>query len=229
MIARQDLNGRSVLSTLLLVLLAAVIAAALTYQTSKWYFPSRLRAARPDRVTYGTMYLTELIDKKNRLYGVEYTGEPGLPDDFDNDERIRRFCRKVHEQALKYRLPDAIYDVWSAEFGGGARGWPLEVNAGYHIVDISQKDQNGKILTNQFWLDDLGEPSFRLGGLLGNGLIFFVAMVGVLEIGYRGVRALKRRWAKPPPGHCLNCGYNLTGNLSGICSECGQVIRPEQG
>jgi len=23
------------------------------------------------------------------------------------------------------------------------------------------------------------------------------------------------------PGHCRVCGYNLTGNESGICSECG--------
>ncbi len=22
-------------------------------------------------------------------------------------------------------------------------------------------------------------------------------------------------------GHCLNCDYNLTGNMSGICPECG--------
>lgn len=23
------------------------------------------------------------------------------------------------------------------------------------------------------------------------------------------------------PGHCVTCGYNLTGNVSGVCSECG--------
>src|SRR5262245_62115092 len=23
------------------------------------------------------------------------------------------------------------------------------------------------------------------------------------------------------PGHCANCGYNLTGNVTGRCSECG--------
>lgn len=25
-----------------------------------------------------------------------------------------------------------------------------------------------------------------------------------------------------PPGHCASCGYNLTGNVSGRCPECGQ-------
>ena len=26
------------------------------------------------------------------------------------------------------------------------------------------------------------------------------------------------------PGHCRNCGYNLTGNLSGTCPECGNSV-----
>ena len=30
-----------------------------------------------------------------------------------------------------------------------------------------------------------------------------------------------------PPGHCQNCGYNLTGNVSGRCSECGTAIERE--
>lgn len=29
---------------------------------------------------------------------------------------------------------------------------------------------------------------------------------------------------RPPRGHCQRCGYNLTGNLSGVCPECGQPI-----
>ena len=28
-----------------------------------------------------------------------------------------------------------------------------------------------------------------------------------------------------PPGHCQKCGYNLTGNVSGVCSECGEPTR----
>jgi hypothetical protein len=29
-----------------------------------------------------------------------------------------------------------------------------------------------------------------------------------------------------PPGHCRNCGYNLTGNVSGVCPECGEKASP---
>ncbi len=27
-----------------------------------------------------------------------------------------------------------------------------------------------------------------------------------------------------PKGHCQNCGYNLTGNVSGRCPECGTAV-----
>jgi hypothetical protein len=36
--------------------------------------------------------------------------------------------------------------------------------------------------------------------------------------------ALARR--SPPPGHCRRCGYDLTGNASGVCPECGAVAAP---
>lgn len=26
------------------------------------------------------------------------------------------------------------------------------------------------------------------------------------------------------PGHCKGCGYDLTGNISGVCSECGTPV-----
>jgi hypothetical protein len=31
-----------------------------------------------------------------------------------------------------------------------------------------------------------------------------------------------------PPGHCRRCGYDLTGNVSGRCPECGERIEGEQ-
>ena len=35
-----------------------------------------------------------------------------------------------------------------------------------------------------------------------------------------------RRWRRKR-GLCESCGYNLTGNVTGICSECGHPIFPE--
>jgi hypothetical protein len=41
---------------------------------------------------------------------------------------------------------------------------------------------------------------------------------------YRRFPWLIRRY---PEGHCQTCGYNLTGNTSGICPECGKPIVEE--
>ncbi len=30
-----------------------------------------------------------------------------------------------------------------------------------------------------------------------------------------------------PAGHCQTCGYNLTGNVSGRCPECGTTVKAE--
>ena len=35
------------------------------------------------------------------------------------------------------------------------------------------------------------------------------------------IRGPLLRWRRRKRGECLNCGYNLTGNVTGICSECG--------
>jgi hypothetical protein len=34
-----------------------------------------------------------------------------------------------------------------------------------------------------------------------------------------------RRDRRAKPGHCEHCGYNLTGNVSGVCPECGLRLR----
>jgi hypothetical protein len=36
------------------------------------------------------------------------------------------------------------------------------------------------------------------------------------------IRGPLRRWRRPQKGLCPNCGYDLTGNVSGTCPECGE-------
>lgn len=57
--------------------------------------------------------------------------------------------------------------------------------------------------------------SFLFAGFIG------AWMFGRLTPYSQGGRKHKR---KIPHGHCQNCGYDLTGNVSGRCSECGMKI-----
>lgn len=38
------------------------------------------------------------------------------------------------------------------------------------------------------------------------------------------LRGPVRRWRRRRKGWCLACGYNLSGNITGVCSECGARV-----
>ncbi len=46
---------------------------------------------------------------------------------------------------------------------------------------------------------------------------FLIAAVPTAFLFYRDRR-------RPGPGHCQSCGYDLTGNVSGVCPECGEKV-----
>ena len=52
-------------------------------------------------------------------------------------------------------------------------------------------------------------------------LLFTVSALYPAIVFIRG--PLRRRWRRKR-GQCARCGYDLTGNVSGVCSECGQAI-----
>ena len=75
----------------------------------------------------------------------------------------------------------------------------------------------------------LPEGSWILTGFSTYGVLVVVVLpilcVGITTvllwlIDYRLSRSI-------PPLHCQDCGYNLTGNTSGICPECGTPIPDE--
>ncbi|MHC4698175.1 MAG: hypothetical protein ACYTFA_15685, partial [Planctomycetota bacterium] len=41
------------------------------------------------------------------------------------------------------------------------------------------------------------------------------------------IRGPLRRWHRRRKGLCLKCGYDLTGNVTGVCPECGrELVKP---
>lgn len=51
----------------------------------------------------------------------------------------------------------------------------------------------------------------------------FLAAYPALYFLIAGLRRFRRR-----PGHCLKCDYDLTGNESGVCPECGTAIASQE-
>ena len=62
-------------------------------------------------------------------------------------------------------------------------------------------------------------PSYRNGGDNEVGipywLCFLLTAIPTAWLWHRDRRRVR-------PGCCLRCGYDLTGNLSGVCPECGE-------
>jgi hypothetical protein len=52
---------------------------------------------------------------------------------------------------------------------------------------------------------------------------FMLAAAPTAVLWYRSWRDRHRI----PVGHCRNCGYDLTGNVSGVCPECGTPVKGE--
>lgn len=65
--------------------------------------------------------------------------------------------------------------------------------------------------TNPYWGREYMFPAW---------LILLIALVPTALLWW-----LDRR--RPSLGHCQKCGYDLTGNVSGRCPECGTPTKPE--
>lgn len=68
-----------------------------------------------------------------------------------------------------------------------------------------------------FWLPfiETNIPPIAIGMPLW---IPFAVTVAIAFASWRSLRAL-------PPGHCRKCDYDLTGNVSGMCPECGEKVQ----
>jgi hypothetical protein len=63
-------------------------------------------------------------------------------------------------------------------------------------------------------------------GIESGGLRFPHWVLGVLFAFVPFVRYMAhRRGRRPLRDHCGRCGYNLTGNISGVCPECGAAYK----
>jgi hypothetical protein len=95
-------------------------------------------------------------------------------------------------------------------------------------------DPNYRDAKNRWWFDEnAGNHIMQVGGPLSSQYIdlrlrfvcapvWFLFALALVPLLYHVTKTWLFR--RIPPGHCQKCGYNLTGNVSGICPECGERI-----
>jgi hypothetical protein len=78
------------------------------------------------------------------------------------------------------------------------------------------------LATLDYWsLTNHGGPISRFSGVVvPHGLVALALALPPLG------SAIKLCRARPRPGHCRQCGYDLTGNVTGLCPECGANQAP---
>jgi hypothetical protein len=86
------------------------------------------------------------------------------------------------------------------------RTWKLV--AGYYAFTVLTAAMYLAVQECIFWV--LSLTAVILGPMLAFGLLVYVWMLPPLP--------------RYPAAHCSHCGYNLTGNVSGVCPECSTPV-----
>ncbi len=105
----------------------------------------------------------------------------------------------------------------------------------YHVPGIHIKDSSLKVFYSsrnssgaQFWRIGFAGFAFQRHPRLGGGYVVFNLWLTCIVLAAYPTIALAsgpyRRHRRRKKGLCLTCGYNLTGNVSGVCPECGERI-----
>jgi hypothetical protein len=140
------------------------------------------------------------------------------------------FAMSVHS-TIEYTTPDELKDIciedgavnigadlptegWIIRMGPGwVRGWHFEWSKNSVLYDLRWLD----------WAPRFDYERSDMTYIRATVPIWIPLALVLLPI---GLAWLRRRRAPIGP-LCETCGYNLTGNVSGRCPECGETIQPQ--
>lgn len=143
---------------------------------------------------------------------------------------LRRVCWGV------IFLPLLIYMIcclWDIHIERGYPGNCVEFRVTRHSVEYV-KDQSNATMHEVLYHDAPGYTRIHCE-LTDVYVIAIIVSPWVLIIVFERLNRRYPRWSAlpweekgPTPGFCEKCGYNLSGNVSGICPECGEPVPEEE-
>lgn len=107
------------------------------------------------------------------------------------------------------------------------------INGGLWVQDDPTNRPLGFVITRVDVVKDvfgaLLNVWFRLPRSRDDGTIYIPLGLPVVMLAGVSTSVIWKTRKRIPEGHCRQCGYDLTGNESGVCSECGASDRPGHG
>lgn len=103
------------------------------------------------------------------------------------------------------------------------------INGGLHVQDDPLNRPLGFVMARVDVVKDvfgaLLNVWFRLPTKGDDGTIYIPLGLPVATLAVVSTMLIWRTRRRIPEGNCRQCGYDLTGNVSGVCSECGATVR----
>ena len=161
------------------------------------WFHAALRHLFPGRSAYLTVAAWLLLTCVPRL-GRGYVEGLGWPLQWLNLDPIH-FEANYTPQEVRFYIEDMWQKGKIGPNGAAGGGW------GWHYFRLSY----GRVL------------SVCAYQIAGHGILAWAAVLTARRVHYAW---LVRHDPRFKPGHCRSCGYDLTGNLSGVCPECGAAV-----
>jgi len=125
----------------------------------------------------------------------------------------------------------SLWHLLVPRFTGINLPWTTLIWFGIIIAAWRSPTYRPTLLAGSFWIVALTAlalnmaPQHRLTDIMSNDPMFWVVIMLLCSI---AAIILNRIEHRPDPRACTACGYNLIGNTSGTCPECGQGISENQ-
>ena len=134
---------------------------------------------------------------------------------------MNRLLTRIFPELSRFPTPDDAKKAYRRAVRQNLANWRYWLTA----LSLATMYVIGLVLVQLFLVTHVARDIFFLLSLVMNCFLsplFGLAMAWLPKRQMQ--RSLRQELAKTGSPVCIECGYNLTGNVSGVCPECGERI-----